>query len=368
MSMSPNAVGQFSDCNENGVDDTDDLADCPDIEIVFIIDASQSMTNQQLTHVCNTINASGSTDDILGYLADAGLTVHHEIRLPALGAPLNNCPCCTGTVEQTYGDTTTGLPEVLGDCPNDEGPLEDWGPACAVVAGNKNWLAESIRLVVPITDEGPRCGSPTDDPGADRDAIENALPILRNARTAVISVIYDNASSQERDRILRIAQDFVAGAYPGGRTFRESDYESAPALARDIADRIIALCPRDCNENGVIDFCDIADGTSLDCTGYQSTCCIPQPEAGCDDPVIEDCVCNEFGFTWCCEIEWDDGCADLALTCSSDCDSLPNGVPDECESMPDCNGNDIPDVCEISCGFSTGKPCPRSLRWERAKP
>ncbi|MEM7305791.1 MAG: right-handed parallel beta-helix repeat-containing protein [Planctomycetota bacterium] len=52
----------------------------------------------------------------------------------------------------------------------------------------------------------------------------------------------------------------------------------------------------DCNENGVADTCDIADGTS------------------------------------------------------ADCDS--NGLPDECQSQADCNGNGVPDFCDIAAGTS----------------
>jgi len=55
--------------------------------------------------------------------------------------------------------------------------------------------------------------------------------------------------------------------------------------------------PPDCNSNGVLDSCDIFEGTSTDCNS--------------------------------------------------------NGVPDECESLADCQPNGIRDICEIGQGFST---------------
>lgn len=66
----------------------------------------------------------------------------------------------------------------------------------------------------------------------------------------------------------------------------------------------------DCNGNGILDVCDIADGVSIDCDGNG------QPDE-----------------------------CDLA---NNDCDA--NGIPDQCD--PDCNDNGIADVCDIADGVS----------------
>jgi hypothetical protein len=66
----------------------------------------------------------------------------------------------------------------------------------------------------------------------------------------------------------------------------------------------------DCNGNGVLDVCDIADGTSIDCDG--------------------------------------DGQPDECDLVDNDCDG--NGVPDQCD--PDCNGNGVADACDITGGVS----------------
>jgi len=92
--------------------------------------------------------------------------------------------------------------------------------------------------------------------------------------------------------------------------------------------------PVDCNDNGVPDDQDIAEGTSQDCNnnGIPDECDI---ENGSSDD------CNENGVP--------DAC-DVAFGTSEDCNG--NEVPDECETLADCNGNMVPDQCDIASGFS----------------
>jgi hypothetical protein len=109
----------------------------------------------------------------------------------------------------------------------------------------------------------------------------------------------------------------------------------------------------DCNVNGVVDLCDILDGTSTDCddNGIPDEC----EESDDDDgDGVSDCAdlcpntppgtavdeqgcptddCNANGIA-------DD--VDIANGTSSDCNS--NGIPDECES--DADGDGIPDDCD----------------------
>jgi len=46
-------------------------------------------------------------------------------------------------------------------------------------------------------------------------------------------------------------------------------------------------------------------------------CCTAHQSLGCEDPEITDCVCDSDPF--CCESQWDDICAISASTCGSDC-------------------------------------------------
>jgi hypothetical protein len=75
----------------------------------------------------------------------------------------------------------------------------------------------------------------------------------------------------------------------------------------------------DCNNNGVPDYLDIANGTSEDCN---------------ENLVPDEC--------------------DIADGTSEDCNE--NGIPDECDIADltswDCNHNGIPDECDIASGYS----------------
>ena len=125
----------------------------------------------------------------------------------------------------------------------------------------------------------------------------------------------------------------------------------------------------DCNENGTIDYCDIATGTAQDCNGngVPDSCDVTAGTSADDDGngVPDECQadCNANGIPDAYEI---------ATGATADCDfnQIPdscdiangapdcngNGVFDACElatgSAPDCNGNDIPDQCDIATGTS----------------
>jgi C1A family cysteine protease len=103
----------------------------------------------------------------------------------------------------------------------------------------------------------------------------------------------------------------------GGFCDRPGCGGSADCNANGIPDE----CERDCNRNGIPDDCDISAGTSLDCNNN-----------GIPDECEEDC--NGNGVP--------DDC-DVAAGTSLDCNN--NGIPDECEE--DCNGNGIPDECDL---------------------
>ena len=88
----------------------------------------------------------------------------------------------------------------------------------------------------------------------------------------------------------------------------------------------------DCNNNNVLDECEIADGSSPDCNGNN----IPDE---CEYSAAADC--NSNGVL--------DEC-DILIGISQDCNI--NTVPDECEidsgSVADCNSNGVPDTCDYS--------------------
>jgi hypothetical protein len=95
--------------------------------------------------------------------------------------------------------------------------------------------------------------------------------------------------------------------------------------------------PRDCNENGVDDVCDIdcdAPGCAVPGCGNSADC----DETGVPDECEIDC--NGNGIADICDVGPGGG--------STDCTG--NGVPDECES--DCDEDGTADFCEIVAGTS----------------
>jgi|GEM_PF-4531486 len=101
------------------------------------------------------------------------------------------------------------------------------------------------------------------------------------------------------------------------------------------------ILDNDCNENGILDECDIADMTADDCNGNG----IPDE---CESVSTNDC--DNDGETDLCAIANGaadcnaDGIPDDCQLDQNDCNA--NGVPDDCD--PDCDGNMIPDVCDLA--------------------
>ncbi|MFO0839522.1 MAG: S8 family serine peptidase [Phycisphaerae bacterium] len=101
----------------------------------------------------------------------------------------------------------------------------------------------------------------------------------------------------------------------------------------------------DCNHNGVPDACDISGGSSQDVNGNR----IPDEcEPDCNGNQIPDDWDISTGFSQDCNGNYRPDECDIASGSSEDCDH--NGIPDECE--PDCNQNGAPDLCDIADGTS----------------
>jgi len=106
----------------------------------------------------------------------------------------------------------------------------------------------------------------------------------------------------------------------------------------------------DCNANGLPDSCEIAAGTLADE--------IPVGGDGIPDECQSDCNRNgntdesdvADGISRDCNLNMNPDECDIAALRSEDCDA--NNVPDECELQHDCNDNGIHDPCDLSGGFS----------------
>ena len=259
------AQGTSQDCNENGVPDECDIASgtsqdcnldgipdeclaCPPVDLVFVMDTSGSMSDEAIA-LC------GAIDQVVMDLMDAGIVVNPTI-LGITQRGSTNFPCLPDSVANRIGTSVPGSP---GESLNSS---EDWGPATAVVADGFGWMPGALRVIVPISDEGAQNGNSCEDPGPDRDAIENAIQVAV-MNDVVVSPIAGTGSNQ---CVIDLAQDLAAGT--GGVSFLSTQPDS------DIADAIIALvleaCSQasDCNMNGIPDECEPdsdGDGTIDDC-------------------------------------------------------------------------------------------------------
>lgn len=96
------APARAADCNNNGIEDAVELAVCPPVDVVFIMDTSQSMNERGIGRLCDHIRAA--LDD----LAQDGLTVNAE-RLRILSGA-KGCQCCEDTVAKSLRRDDTGTP------------------------------------------------------------------------------------------------------------------------------------------------------------------------------------------------------------------------------------------------------------------
>jgi len=245
--------GTSDDCNEDGI--PDDCPICPPVEVVFVMDTSTSMDDEAAV-LC------GSMELVVDYLLSAGVEVYSTL-LGICDNPGGPYGCLTDNVVNLLGNTIPGTPppglEILGDCPGgNQVCQEDWGLATAMVAGVYPWMPDStsIRLVIPLSDEGPWCGDPVTQ--FDQDAITHAITIaLENE--VIVSPITGSGSSGSVIELAEAIADATGGSHFSSTT-------QADEIAYAIIELILTACAAftDCNENGVLDECDIADGTSQD--------------------------------------------------------------------------------------------------------
>jgi hypothetical protein len=278
----PDGNGEVSaDCNNDGV--PDECLQCPPLDVVFVMDTSGSMDDEGEA-LCSEIEQVAADLDAIGI----------EINAEFLGITQLDFSCLTDTVENRFGTDVPGDPPC---CPL-LGNQEDWGPATAIVAANYPWTPGAVRVIVPLSDEGARDGDPCDDPGSDRQVIENAI-VIANQYDVIVSPISGTGSS---DCVIGLAEDLAMGT--GGMNFISTDPDSD--LAEFIFELVLSACEtaNDCNDNGVPDDCDI-DPT---------------------DP---------------------DGNGEVSPDCNL------NGIPDECDiadgTSEDANGDGIPDECGENC-------------------
>lgn len=254
-----------SDCNGNGVRDADDIANgtsldcnldgipdecaaCAPVDVVFVVDTSASMNDESVV-LCNTIQ------EVVANLGAIGVQINPSyLRIRNVGGTFS---CLTNSVASLLGTTVPGG----ASCCLTLGNEEDWASATAIVAQHFPWTPGAVRVVVPISDEGPKDGDPCFDPGNDRNSITNAI-LVANANQVIVSPIAGTGAASQMPCIITLGMDLASAT--GGTHFIST--QPAADLAAAIEALVVDACASttDCNGNHVPDECDIASGTSSD--------------------------------------------------------------------------------------------------------
>lgn len=209
---------------------------CPNagaVEVLFVMDTSGSM-DDEFDALCGQIST------IVAQLQRMGVPTQYRI----LG--INEPRACAT-------ETVTGL--VPGGVVNHQ---EDWAPAVVDLAGGFAWRPDHVRLIIPMSDEGPEDGDPVNDPGDDREAINAAIAAAR-ANNVIVSPVLGTGAGTE---VSTLAEALAAGT--GGRTFASSD--PAADMAAGIAELIGAAACTPVIQD-VDPPCDITPQTTITITG-----------------------------------------------------------------------------------------------------
>ena len=113
----------------------------------------------------------------------------------------------------------------------------------------------------------------------------------------------------------------------------------------------------DCNDSQTTDLCDIINNPSLDCCPPHD-CCDDTHGSGCNDPIIEDCVCKIQKT--CCTVDWTGACVALVESAAcGECDPGGNGIIDTCECCPaDLSGDGDVGPLDLAMLLGVWGPCP----------
>ncbi|MCH7926000.1 MAG: hypothetical protein IIC51_10745, partial [Planctomycetes bacterium] len=211
---------------------------CPPVDIVFLMDTSGSMVDEA-TALCQNVNQI-----VLDLAANGVLVTPYFLGITE--TPAEGFDCLTDDVVTMLGGA---VPGDAASCPFPDtfSAHESWGPATAIVAERFPWGDAVVRMIVPISDEGPCDGSFPDgcnDPGNDRDSITNAVAVA-NANDVIVSPISGTSSSQ---CVLTLASALALGT--GGMAFASQDPNA------DLADAIIEIVsdvcePAPCSDGNV---------------------------------------------------------------------------------------------------------------------
>ncbi len=215
---------------------------CPPLDVVFIMDTSGSMKDEAVA-LCASI------DQILADLVEQDVVVNASL-LGITETGDSTFACLTDDVVTLFGDTVPGDPT---GCvfPDGAASYESWGPATAIVAERFPWNDDAMRIIIPLGDEGPCNGNLPDgcnDPGDDRDSIENAIAVA-GTHDVIVSPITGTGSNS---CVITLANDLATGT--GGSAINTQD------AGLDLPDAVVTLLLEHCEDKGPLLCLEAAPG------------------------------------------------------------------------------------------------------------
>ncbi|NUN14822.1 MAG: hypothetical protein HUU55_14420 [Myxococcales bacterium] len=231
------------DCN--GDNKPDECPTCPPIELVVIVDISGSM-EEEFFSLCELIPL------LFKILGDSGITLSTEAY--AMGsywiqdaAAFPELSVCLGSsLHETYGPDV--LPQSISQVGSLELDTEGWAGAIAAVVKHKTWADDTLKLIVPVSDEAPVWGDPFD--AKDQLGVDFVVDLCQSRGVTVAPIIGYGANLD----VLDAADQFAKKT--GGLVY-------ATAIAADMtAHALLSLVATrcaletDCNLNEKPDLCE----------------------------------------------------------------------------------------------------------------
>jgi len=319
---------------------TDVLAECG-VEVVFTMDTSGSM-NDDAAALCSRISQVKTDLFALGIDAKTHLLGIAGIRGGAFS-------CLTDHVRRLLGGVVPGDD---GRCDGFLNHGESWGQATAIVADRFSWIPGFIRVIVPISDEGPCNGNPCFVDHSDRDAIANGAN-LALANEIFVSPIVARGGNQCVSTLATFA-----ATETGGEVF----FSTNPDL--DLASAIANLVTGACQGTLLVEV-DPALAVNPPGTSHALTATVtdslgmPREGAQVTVGIVSGPNASELGPT----VTGPDGSAVFDYTSDGTAgpDQIVASITDSLgrtvESVSalkfwdeDCNDNGVADTCDLDCG------------------
>lgn len=257
---------------------------CPPIDLVFLMDTSGSMRDEAAV-LCSRMA------DVVASLGAQGIIVNPTF-LGITEAPGGAFSCPTDDVVSLLGGAVPGN---AASCsfPGELSSHESWGPATAIVAERFPWNAQALRVIVPMSDEGPCNGSFVDgcnNPGDDRDSVTNAATVA-HAHSVIVSPITGTGSD---DCVLALAS--YLAAITGGQAFQSQDPDADLTASIEAVVRAACETKDDCDDGDPCTVNDTCDETGR-CQGTPIETIPCTTDADCFgltcDPNTNMCVCSD---------------------------------------------------------------------------